>query len=377
VIVERIETRVVHAESRNWVFVLVRTKDGPTGLGEATLEWKTRAVTGCVEDLAPLFLGRDASDPVALWDEAVLRGYYPLGAVAATALSGIDQALWDVAAKRANAPLWRLLEPKAARESVPAYLNLPNGETPANGFRPDAGAIRAAVAEAKAAGFRAVKWKPVPPGWDGGSGAAGVRALVDEVVSGGLEVALDLHGRTSANAALALARDWPRERVLFVEEPCRPEDLPGYLRFRRGAEVRVATGERLSSRFPFREIVREGIADVLQPDVCRIGGITEAARLAREFPGRALAPHCPLGPVALAASVHLGFAFPSVMMQETFTRDAPWRDEVVAGAPRPERGAFAAPTALGLGPTLDERSAARHPFAEVLPPRPSDPAAPW
>lgn len=381
-VIDRIETRVVHAESRNWVFVLVRTSDGLTGLGEATLEWKTRAVTGCVEDLSPLLLGRDASDPVALWDEIVLRGYYPLGSVVATALSGIDQALWDMAGKRSGVPVWRLLEPSAARASLPAYINLPNGESSANGYVPDASPIRAAIAAAREAGFRAVKWKPVAPGSSGRESGA-VRALVEETLATGTSVALDVHGRMTGDSARALVREWPEggwERFLFLEEPCRPEDQAGWRALRRATRLPLATGERLSSRFPFREIVREGVADVLQPDVCRIGGITEAARLAREFPARAIAPHCPLGPVALAASVQLGFAFGNVMTQEVFVRDAPWRDGVIAGAPRPSAGVFAPPTAPGLGVTLDERAAAAHPFAEVAPPRPTDPEGrplPW
>lgn len=396
--IESLESRVVFAESRNWVFVLVETSDGIRGVGEATLEWQTRAVVGCVDDLRGWIVGRDADDPRALWDEVWRRAYYPPGPVLATALSGIDQALWDAAGKRAGTPVWRLLAAwgtenrhsfpeklsslPSSRSLLPAYLNLGAGERPEREYRPDYARAAEEAAQARGSGWRRVKWKPIPPGWCGRDPGVGeVVAAMEGIAGTGLEQAVDLHGRCDAEAACRLVREvsacaW-RDRILFVEEPVRPEDREGLGRVHREARVPLATGERLCTRFAFAPLIETGTVDLLQPDVGRIGGITEVVRLAASCEGRhgiGLAPHCAAGPVALAASVHLGFALPSVRLQECFLRDAPWRDEVVAGAPSPDpqAGGFAPPEAPGLGVEFDEERAALHPFREVVPPRPVD-----
>lgn len=376
--IDRVETLVVFAESRNWIFVKVSTDQGLSGWGEATLEWKTRAVVGAVEDLAPLLVGRDLPSTAAVGairDEIEVRGYYPLGIVSGTALSGVEQALWDLRGQAEGVPVFELLG-GAKREHVPAYLNLEGGESAANGFEPDPAILEIEAAKAATARFPAVKAKPIPPGFTGESGKA--IALVKRLraaLGSGVGLALDLHGRTSAAGAVALGRALGEEKVLFLEEPCPAEDFRGLAEIRGSIPIPLASGERLTGRLAFEEIFRRRACDVVQPDVCHCGGLLEAKRISERAAscGMTVAPHNPLGPIATAASVHLAFAIPSLLLQEVRLADAPWRDEIVDAVVRPVNGRFERPARPGLGVAIRESEARRHPFREVLPPRPVGP----
>jgi galactonate dehydratase len=373
----RVESIVVHAESRNWIFVKAASDAGLVGWGEATLEWKTRGVVGAIDDLAPLVVGRrvDSAQGIeALHDEIVVRGYYPLDVVSASALSGIEQALWDLLGQERGAPVFELIG-GARRESVAAYSNLANGETAANGFTPDAAVVEAEAAAAVRAGFASVKVKPIAPGFAGD--AAAPRDLVRRLrarVGPKIRIALDLHGRCETAAAIALGNALRDEEITFVEEPCAPGDVAGLVELRGTLPFPIATGERLTGADSFEEIFRRRACDVVQPDVVHCGGIVEAMRIATRAKqcGMSVAPHNPLGPIATAAAVHVALAIESFHSLEVRFADAPWRDEIVDSPVRPIGGAFAKPTRPGLGVALREDVAKRFAFREVSPPRPVD-----
>ncbi|MBI3843365.1 MAG: mandelate racemase/muconate lactonizing enzyme family protein [Planctomycetes bacterium] len=374
-----VESLVVHAESRNWIFVKVASDKGLVGWGEATLEWKTRAVTGAVADLGALVVGRaiaSAAAIEALHDEIVVRGYYPLDVVTASALSGIETALWDLLGQTEGVPIVALLG-GAKRESVAAYSNLGNGDSAANTWTPDPAIVESEADAAVRAGFTSVKVKPIAPGWSGNPVAA-----VDLVkrlrarVGRGVGIALDLHGRCETRDAIALGHALGAEEIVFFEEPCRPGDVAGLVELRGTIPFPIATGERLTGDAAFDEIFRRRACDIVQPDVVHCGGLVEAKRIAARAAkvGMSVAPHNPLGPIATAAAVHLALAIENVHSLEVRLADAPWRDEIVDAPVRPTAGAFAKPTRPGLSVAIREDVARRFPFREVTPPCPVDDA---
>lgn len=368
--VTRVETLVVNARLRNWVFVRVRTNvDGLYGWGEATLEWRTRAVAGAVEDVAPLLLGHDPLRREFLWQEMYRQQFFKGGAVTLSAISGIDQALHDIAGKVYGVPVFELLGGRV-RDEVRFYDHLGGGDrSSVYGLKKDGADLADLAAMSLEAGFDALKFLPLDPGPmltssrlldDATARVAAVRGAVGPNV----DVMLDLHGRTTPEAAIKLAERLHEYDPWFLEEPCQPEDVAGLSRVARATSIPVAAGERIYTRFGFRPLFESAACAVAQPDVCHCGGLTELMKIASmaDAYGVAVAPHNPLGPVATMASLHFAFCTPNFLIQEVMRSDVPWRDEIV-GEPLPlVDGRVAPPTAPGLGIDIDERAAARHPF---------------
>jgi len=367
--VTRVSTLVVNARLRNWVFVRIETdQPGLIGWGEATLEWKARAVAGAVEDLAPLVVGEDPRRTEHLWSAMDRHPFFPGGAVGMSALSGIDQALWDIKAKDLGVPLHVLLG-GPVRDHVRMYDHLGGGASDAVYDQATAEAFAAGAARSVADGFDALKILAVPRSRP----LEGARALREAVrlmeavrgaVGDDVDIMVDLHGRTSPamgiqyGLALAPLRPW------FLEEPCRPDDPAGLAEVARAVPVPIAAGERSIGLREFRALFEHRAVAVAQPDVCHVGGIIGLRRIAAlaEAHGVALAPHNPLGPVATMVNLHLGFAMPAFLIQEVMRADVPWRDEVVDQALVIEGGRAPQPTRPGIGIEIDERAAARHPY---------------
>jgi galactonate dehydratase len=367
-----IETHVVNAGLRNWVFVRVLTdQPGLYGWGEATLEWKTRAVTGAVEDIAPLLIGRDPRDIEAAVRAVKKQGFWMLGVIGMTALSGVEIALWDILGKALGVPVWRLLGGKL-RDRVPVYTHLGMGEMNAVYGTMEAGPLVERGLAVVEAGYDAFKIVNVPY-THYTAGVAQIdslgRAMADlrAAVGPNVEIMVDFHGRpASPTAALAYIEALAPARPLFVEEPIPPGDVASMKQIAARSPVPVAAGERLTSALEFAPLLEARAIAIAQPDLCHCGGLTEARRIAAlaEVAGCGIAPHNPLGPIAGVAALHYDVATPNFVIQEEMTGAVPWYFEVVQGPIRREGSAWAVPEAPGLGVEVDLKVAARHPFEQ-------------
>ena len=369
-----VRTLVVNARLRNWIFVRVETdQPGLTGLGEATLEFQTRAVTGAVEDLAGLIVGQDPRNIEHLWQVLFRHPFFKGGIVTMSALSGIDQALHDIKAKALGIPLWQLLG-GLTRQRLRMYDHLGGGDSTAVYDSARAESFAEKAARSRADGFTAVKILAVgrTAPLDGLAALKGAEALMAAAREGAgedMDIMVDLHGRTTAAMAIQYAEVLKPYRPWFLEEPCQPEDPDGIARVARSTTIPIASGERLCHRRDFLTLLQLDAIAVAQPDVCHAGGLTEVRRIAAlcDTFGVSMAPHNPLGPVATMVNIHLGFATPNFLIQEVMRSDVPWRDEVVRGAARIEGGHVLPPEGPGIGIEIDEAAAARHPWSDALP----------
>jgi galactonate dehydratase len=368
--IKSVETVVVGAELRNWVFVKVTTEEpGLVGWGEASLEWKTRAVVGAVEDLAPLLVGQDACRLEHLWQLMYRGQFFKGGIVTMSALSGIDQAVHDIKAKALGIPLYELLG-GAVRDRVRMYDHLGGGAKEAVYEQATVEAFAERAQQSVVDGFTALKILPVPIGRSI-EGAARVReaetlmGAVRDAVGPDVDVMVDLHGRTTPAMAIAYGRSLAPYHPWFLEEPCPPENVDAMVEVARALAIPIATGERLVTRFQFRELFEKRACAIVQPDVCHCGGISELKRIAAMADTYyvSVAPHNPLGPIATAVNVHFAFSTPNFLIQEVMRSDVPWRNEVVEGGVEIVGGHVPLPTRPGIGVDVDETAAAAHPYA--------------
>lgn len=364
-----VSTVVVNARLRNWVFVKVTTDEpGLVGWGEASLEWKTNAVVGAVNDLADIVVGEDPMRLEHLWQAMFRQQFFKGGIVTMSAISGIDQALHDVKAKALGVPLYELLGGRV-RDRVRLYDHLGGGDSTAvyDDATPSAFAERAR--ESIADGLTALKILPVPPSRPL-EGAAALRqadslmAAVRDAVGDDVEIMVDLHGRTTPAAAIQFGHVLAPYRPWFIEEPVQPGNVDALVEVARALPVPIATGERLVTRWEFREVLEKRACAVIQPDVCHCGGVAELRRIAAhaETCFVSVAPHNPLGPIATAVNVHLALSMPNFLIQEVMRSDVPWRDEVVDAPLEIVDGHVLPPTRPGIGVEVDEEAAARYPY---------------
>lgn len=366
--ISAVETVVVNADLRNWVFVKISTDDGLVGWGESTLEWQTRGVVGAVQDLAPVVTGQDAMRIEHLWQRMTRDHYFRGGVVTMSALSGIDQALWDLKSRALGVPCWQLLG-GAARDRLRMYDHLGGGAAEVVYDSADAAAFATAAQKSVADGFTALKILAVPMGGPLPSladvrAATSVMAAVRSAVGDRVDIMIDLHGRTSAAGALTYGRAFAEYEPWFFEEPCPPGNVAELAEVARALPFPVATGERLIELREFEDHLLARSCAVLQPDVCHVGGPTGVRRIAAVAAAHnvALAPHNPLGPIATMVNQHLGFATSNFLIQEVMRADVPWRDEVVGGQLAIIDGYVGLPSKPGWGVTVDEVAAGRHPY---------------
>jgi galactonate dehydratase len=376
--ITKVETLVCHARMRNWVFVKVLTdQPGLYGWGEATLEWHTRGVVGSVEDLATLLVGEDPTRIEHLWQMMYRQHFWHgNGVVRATALSGIDLALWDILGKIHGVPCHKLWG-GPVRDYVRLYCHLGGGKmedfyesSPA-----DAGRFADLARQAVEDGFTAFKAMAVPETMPLEGlrpvryAEACVRAMRD-AVGESIDIMVDCHARPSPRMGLRFARALEPYGLYFFEEPCWPETLDDMALIQRAVSTPIATGERLVSQHAFRELLEKRACSVLQPDITHCGGLSEARRIAAmaEAYRVALAPHNPQGPVSTAASLEFGFATPSYVICESVHRDVPWRQDVVQeGFVVERKGRVVRPgNKPGLGIEINEAEVRKHPFEQEV-----------
>ncbi|HEX8005752.1 MAG TPA: galactonate dehydratase [Trebonia sp.] len=344
-----------------WLFLRVATDDGITGWGEPVVEGRAETVRALIGELADYLIGEDPLRIEDHWQVLTKGGFYRGGPIGSSAVAGIDQALWDIAGKAYGAPVYRLLGgPVRDRVRVYAWIG---GDSPR-----DVAGLARAQAEA---GFTAVKMnasaalEPIDTPARTAE-VVGRIAAVREAVGDSCDIVADFHGRMSAAMSRRLLPLLEPLHPLFVEEPVLPEFTRDLRALAAATSVPLAVGERLYSRWDFRDAFTAGVA-VAQPDVSHAGGISEVRRIAAmaETHGITMAPHCPLGPIALAASLQLAFAVPNFLIQEQSTgihynHGNDLLDYLIDPAPFTFTGGHATPSqAPGLGITIDEAAVRR------------------
>lgn len=367
-----IKTLVINADMRNWVFVKVETDTpGLYGWGEATLEWKTRAVVGAVADLEPLLLGHDPRDIEQAVRTMHKHGFWRMGAIGASAISGIEVALWDILGKDLGAPVWRLLGGKT-RENVPVYTHLGLGDMKSVYETMQLGPLVDSALAVVESGYRALKVVFIPYTHYTTSirNVNHVEKLMmglREAVGDDIEIMVDFHGRpASVSAAMDYIKVLEPGRPLFVEEPVPPGDPLLMGEITRRSRIAVAAGERLIGRGEFEPLFRSRALHIAQPDIAHTGGLAEARKIAAaaETAGIGIAPHNPLGPIAGITALHFDIATPNFVIQEEMVGAVPWYNEVVDGPIKRIDGAWQIPEAPGLGLEVNEALAAKHPFEQ-------------
>ena len=367
-----IRTVVVHAGMRNWILVRVDTdQPGLYGWGEATLEWKTRAVVGAVADLTPLLLRRDPRDIEQAVRVLHKHGFWRIGVIGSSAVAGIEVALWDILGKSLGVPVWRLLGGRT-RDRVRVYTHLGLGQADAVYDSLCAAPLIERALGVLEHGYTAMKlvcipythYTAVPREIDQ---VARMMADLRSAVGDEVELMVDFHGRcASVGAALHHIEALAAGRPLFVEEPLPPHDAAGMKVLSARTPVPLAAGERLVDRHEFLPLLQNRTIDIAQPDICHVGGFTEARKIAAlaELHGAGIAPHNPLGPLASVAALHFDIATPNFVIQEEMSGAVPWYDTVLRGPVRRIDGYWQIPDAPGLGVEIDEAEAARHPFQQ-------------
>ena len=370
-----VKTIVVNAEMRNWVFVKVETDAGLHGWGEASLEWKTRAVVGAVEDFAPMILGEDPARIEHLYQKMYRQSFWRLGVIGMSAISGIEQACWDILGKSLGLPVYKLLG-GAVRDRVRMYTHLGGGDMRAvyeSQLAADPRVFVDRALEVVAKGYTAVKVLITPPtealnGIAAYRYAARMMEAMRQAVGESVDIMIDCHGRHAPGNAAEFCRVLAPYHPLFIEEPVPPENVDAMAEVRRLSPVPIATGERLVTRFQFRPLFEKQACHVIQPDLCHCGGLAEAKKIAAmaEAYYVGVAPHNPLGPVANAAALHFALSTPNFLIQEDMLADVPWRWEVVRHSLETRAGYWLPSEAPGLGVEVDEQAAARHPFRQEV-----------
>jgi len=369
-----IRTLVVNAEMRNWIFVRVDTdQPGLYGWGEATLEWKTRAVTGAVDDLAPFIIGRDPRDIEQLLRIMQKHGFWRIGVIGMSAIAGIEMALWDILGKSLGVPVWRLLGGKM-RDRVRVYTHLGLGQIDAVYNSMSLEPLLERAQQVLALGYTAMKVVFIPYTHYTASPraidtVADMMRALRSTVGRDVELMVDFHGRcASVGSALHYIDALAEGRPLFVEEPLQPQDTAGLRMLAQRPHVPLAAGERLVDRYEFAPLFADRSIDIAQPDLCHVGGFTEARKIAAmaEAAGIGIAPHNPLGPLAGVAALHFDIATPNFVIQEEMSGAVPWYAEVLQGPIHMIDGHWQSPEAPGLGVEIDETVAARHPFKQEI-----------
>jgi len=305
--IAKIET--FHVPPR-WLFVRVEADDGAFGWGEASLEGWAEAVDGVFEVFRDRFIGADPFAIEEIWQVGYRGGFYRGGAVIMSALSGLEQALWDLKGRALGLPAWQMLGGKV-REKVRSYAWI-GGDRPSE--------IAEAADVRRKQGFGAVKMNATAElDWIGTPKAfEEVVQRVEAAQGVGLDVGLDFHGRVHRPLAKQLAKVLEPLGLMFIEEPLLSENLEGLAQIASLVSTPIALGERLYGRWEFKPMFEAGAVDIIQPDLSHAGGILEVRKIAAmaEAYDIALAPHCPLGPLALGACLQIAACTPNHAIQE-------------------------------------------------------------
>ena len=361
---------IVEGDAWNWTFLKLYTDEGLIGVGEATLEYNALTSGANLEEAREFIIGRNPFHIESFWQDMHARTFWQ-GPAAFAAMAGIEMAMWDIVGKALNQPVYNLLG-GPCRTSLRAYTHM--GLRKEDDRAPQAQFAEQAR-ELAAEGWTAIKWVPVPYVHLTMT-AAQMRQTVEVVgavrdaVGPDVDLLIELHGRLNPATAIALAHEIAPFKPMFFEEPIPPENLDAMAYVREHSPIPLATGERIFTKFGWRDALAKKVADIIQPDLGKCGGILEMKKIAAmaEAEYTMVAPHNPLGPIGSAATLHLSTCIPNFqiqeMVRETGSRGVPWRADLIGGSNinKPVRGQLALPEGPGLGIDLDEKVAAAHPY---------------
>jgi galactonate dehydratase len=335
--------------------VLVHTDAGLTGLGEVAADCHPTTVAHAIRQLQ--LVGRDPLRIEAFWQEFYQGSFWRGGPIWTSALSGVEQALWDIKGKHLNAPVYELVGGRL-RERIKLYTHTLFGVQSPGNFADSA-------REAVDLGFRALKCDPFGNAMqrldiaDMRLAAARIRAT-RAAVGEDIEILIEGHGRLSPNMAIRMARLLEEFNPFFFEEPVPPENIDEMARVAAAINIPVATGERLYTRWAFRELLEKQAADYIQPDLCHCGGFAEARKIAAmaEVYHVHLLPHNPNGPLSTLVGIHLGACTPNFEMLE-YPRQPADQAQIFKNMPEVKDGWIEVPEGPGWGVELDEEALAR------------------
>lgn len=343
-----------------WCFLKIETDEGIVGWGEPVVEGRAHTVEAAVHELADYLIGQDPRNIEDHWQVMYRAGFYRGGPILMSAIAGVDQALWDIKGRAYGQPVHQLLG-GPCRDRIKVYSWV-GGDRPSD----VAEAAKAAVAR----GFQALKMNGTEELQFVDSHAK-IDAVVETLstvraaVGPHIGLGVDFHGRVHRPMAKALIRELEQFRLMFIEEPLLSEHLDAIGEVAKGSSTPIALGERLYSRWDFRHVLESRTVDIIQPDLSHAGGITECRKIAAmaEAYDVALAPHCPLGPIALAACLQVDAVSYNAFIQEQslgIHYNGPGRDlldylvdpNVFAYAD----GMVAIPQGVGLGVEVNEEA---------------------
>jgi len=359
--ITNVESIPVWAGHRNFLFVVVETDDGIYGIGESGLTGRELAVMGAIEHFKPLLIGQDASRIEHLWQTLSRGGFFPAENVTSAAISAIDIALWDIKGKALGVPICDLLGGRV-RDKVVCY--------PHNvGHGTDVQALVESCQQSVAEGWKFVRWG-LPQEESILEPARSVRAAIKQfeavrkAVGDEIGICFDVHTRLDLPDAIWLCDAVEQYRPFFMEDPLRSEEPNVYRQLRQHVSVPLAAGEQYSSKWRFRQLIEEDLIDYCRLDVCLVGGISEAHKIAGwcETHYIKLAIHNPLGPVAAAASLHLDLAHNNFGVQEQPRRPGTMLNDVFPVQIEWNDGYLLPPTRPGLGIEFDRDAARKYQF---------------
>ena len=304
--ITRLETFLVKPR---WIFLKIHTDVGVVGLGEPLLEGRALTIQTAIKEVEPYLIGKDPRAIVHHWQAIYRHAFYRGGPILTSALSGIDHALWDIKGKLLNVPVYELFG-GPTRDRVRLYGRAANAEDmkkrKAEGFS----VIKTGVAKVNPANIvenpKFIQY------------ASDNFASLRESGGKDMDIAIDFHGAISPQTAKVLIKELEQYQPMFIEEPCQAQNVDTMVDIARGTHLPIATGERIFTKWGFREILEKRAASIIQPDLCHAGGITEGRLIAgmAEAYYVPIAPHNPMGPISLAAGLHVAASVPNFLVQE-------------------------------------------------------------
>jgi galactonate dehydratase len=362
--ITKLETLLCNAGLRNYLFLRLQTDSGLSGVGEASLEWQEQTVLTFIHEFLEerYVLGADPFDIEALVGR-MIRDQYQGGATAMTAISGVEIALWDLVGKACGQPLYKLLGGRC-HDLLPAYANgwYGGAQTPEQYSQ----AARKVIAR----GYSGLKFDPFGTAWKELScGELGYTVslvhAVREAIGPNSRLMVEGHGRFGVEAAVEIAHALEPFHPAWFEEPVTPDSIELLAEVKSRIRTRIAAGERLYTIPDFFRLAASRAAAIVQMDIAHCGGILASKKIAAICAAQDLfvAPHCSIGPVALAAALHFDLSTPNFLVQECFSEfDVSWRDSLVRGWNALHNGHFELEDKPGLGIEIDEPAIAKHPY---------------
>jgi len=344
--ITKLETLLVKPR---WLFLKIHTNAGIVGLGEPITEGRALTCAEAVKEIEPYLVGKDPRPVAKHWQAIYRHAFYRGGPILTSALSGIDQALWDIKGKALGVPVYELLG-GPMRDRVRVYAHASTPEQMKNLQKQGFSAFKTGVAKNKRRPNRYIDTQADV------EYAAETFANLRQAMGKEVDIAIDFHGAISPATAKLLIKAYEPYQPMFIEEPCQAQNHDVMAEIARGTYLPIATGERVFTKWGFREVLEKRAATVLQPDLCHAGGITEVRLIAgmAEAYYADVAPHNPLGPISLAAGVQIAASIPNFLCQEQVSLGEGYLKEPF----RVRDGFLELPKGPGLGIELDENALA-------------------